>query len=159
MHGVYATQKLVPDRKSFCPPHRCIGMQNMKHENFVALPDDGSLPHSLTPPFNPVSLRHHSPSRRVQQKKCSLKMEAFHISDWIVQKMPLTMLLPMVAPAPKIAALPIFLPNFLPCSSNLLGGRPGCDDEPATSRGMLPYPLDCGICGRVGLPFSSMRFT
>ena len=40
------------------------------------------------------------------------------------QKMPLTMLLPIVAPAPKIAAFPIFFPNFFPFSSNLLGRFP-----------------------------------
>lgn len=52
--------------------------------------------------------------------------------------MPLTMLLPIVAPAPKMAALPIFLPNFFPCSSRRLVDRPGICDEEATSRGMLP---------------------
>lgn len=36
----------------------------------------------------------------------------------------LTMLPPIVAPAPKMAALPSFLPNFLPPSSTLLGTLP-----------------------------------
>ena len=59
-----------------------------------------------------------------------------------VQNMPFTMLLPIVAPAPKIAALPIFLPNFLPCSSSREGFRLGSDDEPdvccVMAKGMLP---------------------
>ena len=79
---------------------------------------------------------------------------------------------PIVAPAPKIAiqdsqpdrsitrtdrgsgkgenipALPIFLPNFFPFSSNLVGTLFSCCelDEPdcETSRGKFPYLVGCG---------------
>jgi hypothetical protein len=59
------------------------------------------------------------------------------------QKMPFTILPPIVAPAPKIAAFPSFLPNFLPPCSNLLGSPgvccAGADAAPFdTSSGMLP---------------------
>jgi hypothetical protein len=60
----------------------------------------------------------------------------------LVQKIPFTMLLPIVAPAPKMAALPIFFPNFLPFSSNLLGFLPSAGViallDWATSNGMFP---------------------
>ena len=55
--------------------------------------------------------------------------------------MPFTILLPMVAPAPKMAALPIFLPNFFPFSSNLLGFLPSAgvaELDWLTASGMLP---------------------
>jgi hypothetical protein len=57
-----------------------------------------------------------------------------------------------------MAALPIFLPNFLPFSSNLLGFL-GSMLEPdwLTAKGKLPYSVEdvgCGI-GR----FSSTIFT
>lgn len=47
-----------------------------------------------------------------------------NVTNETPQKMELTILLPIVAPAPKIAAFPNFLPNFLPCSPILLPPSP-----------------------------------
>jgi len=69
----------------------------------------------------------------------------------------LTRSLPIVAPAPKMAAFPSFLPNFFPVSENLLW-RLGIPPAPtgciATSTGMLPY--DDGTGGATSR-FSSTR--
>lgn len=72
--------------------------------------------------------------------------------------MPLTKLEPIVAPAPKMAAFPIFFPNFLPCSSSLLGFL--CSTWPcvcAIISGMLPY--SDGLAIGIGGLFSSMTLT
>lgn len=66
-----------------------------------------------------VKTQFENPKRRIMTALLYLPFPNL----WLVvtQKMELTMLPPIVAPAPKIAALPSFLPNFLPFCSALLG--------------------------------------